>query len=485
MDGSIDAASRHDRASYENDVHSRLNPTRHARIFAPRHADDIAVLLQAARRQHRRIAIAGARHAMGGQQFADGGWLIDTRALDGILDFDADGGRVRVGAGIQWPALQCFLAAHRDRHGRGWSIRQKQTGADDFSLGGALAANIHGRGLDLPPFVDDIEAFTLVKPDGAVVTVDRAREPELFSLAVGGYGLFGAVVDLTLRLVPRRIVRRRVELLRRRELADAFVQARDDGAHYGDFQFAIDPAGDDFLDLGVFARYEALAEGGPPETSARHLSADDWHSLLALAHTDKREAFRRYSDFYLATDGQRYGSDDHQFGVYLDGYHDAIDAALGHAGSEMITELYVPLAGLDAFLGQIADDCRRHRTDLVYGTVRLIRRDRETVLAWAREDWACIVLNLHVHHDADGRARMRADLQRLIDRALDFGGSFYLTYHREARADQLRAAYPRIDDFFAAKDRYDPDGVLDSDWHRALRATLANAHVPAMRRPAA
>jgi FAD/FMN-containing dehydrogenase len=139
----------------------------------------------------------------------------------------------------------------------------------------------------------------------------------------------------------------------------------------------------------------------------------------------------------------------------------------------MITELYVPLADLDAFLGLVANDCRRHGTDLVYGTVRLIRRDRETVLAWAREDWACIVLNLHVHHDADGRTRMRADLQRLIDRALGFGGSFYLTYHREARADQSRAAYPRIDAFLAAKDRHDPDGVLDSDWHRALRATLS------------
>lgn len=469
----MDGAPRHDRTPHENDVHSRLNPTRHARIFAPRHADDLSELLQAARRQHRRIAVAGARHAMGGQQFAEGGWLIDTRALDGILDFDAVGGRVRVAAGIRWPALQDFLAAQRDRHGRGWSIRQKQTGADDFSLGGALAANIHGRGLDMAPFVDDIEAFTLVKPDGTVVSVDRTREPELFALAVGGYGLFGVVVDLTLRLAPRRIVRRRVDLLRRRELAAAFAQARDDGARYGDFQFAIDPADDGFLDLGVFARYEPLAEGGPPETPARHLSVEDWRTLLSLAHTDKREAFRRYSAFYLATDGQRYGSDDHQFGVYLDGYHDAIDATLGHTGSEMITELYVPLADLDAFLGLVADDSRRHGTDLVYGTVRLIRRDRETLLAWAREDWACIVLNLHVHHDADGRARMRADLQRLIDRALQFGGSFYLTYHREARADQLRAAYPHIDRFLAAKDRHDPDGVLDSDWHRALRATLS------------
>ena len=34
-------------------------------------------------------------------------------------------------------------------------IVQKQTGADRLTIGGALAANIHGRGLRLQPFVAD------------------------------------------------------------------------------------------------------------------------------------------------------------------------------------------------------------------------------------------------------------------------------------------------------------------------------------------
>ncbi|MFD0725219.1 FAD-binding oxidoreductase [Lysobacter brunescens] len=457
----------------ENDVHSGLNPTRHLRAFAPRDVDEVVDLLQAARRQGRRLAVAGARHAMGGQQFAEGGWLLDTQQLSGVHAFDPVSGRVRVGAGTRWPALQAFLAGQRDREGQGWAIRQKQTGADDFSIGGALAANIHGRGLDQRPFVDDIEAFTLVRPDGQVVEVDRQRAPHLFSLAVGGYGLFGVVTDVTLRLAPRRVLQRRVSLLRRGELMHAFEQARSDGALYGDFQFSIDPDDERFLDDGIFACYYPTHLRDFASSPKHHLSAEQFRSLLMLAHTDKREAFERYCAFYLTTHGQHYGSDDHQFGVYLDGYHRDIDRALGHVGSEMITELYVPPGDLDAFLGQVADDCRRHGTDIVYGTVRMIRRETDTLLAWAREDWACVVLNLHVRHDEAGRQRMRADTQRLIDRALAFGGSFYLTYHREARADQLRAAYPRIDAFLEAKSRIDPDHVLDSDWHRALRATLS------------
>lgn len=452
-----------------NDVHSRLNPTLHARILRPADASQVADALHAATRAGQHVAVAGARHAMGGQQFAEGGWLLDCGAMDGIHGFDTERGLLCCGAGIRWPAVQRFLAGHRDAQGAGWALRQKQTGADDFSLGGALAANIHGRGLDLRPFVEDIEAFTLVTPDGGVHAVDRRASPELFALAVGGYGMFGVVTDVTLRLMPRRILVRRVSLLRRDALATAFEQARSDGALYGDFQFAIDPDSRDFLDLGVFSTY-APTDG--PADAALHLEPAQWRELLTLAHTDKSAAFRRYSDFYLATDGQRYGSDDHQFGVYLDDYHDGVDACLGHRGSELITELYVPREAIGGFLGVLAEDCRRHRTELVYGTVRQIRAEHETRLRWARRDWACVVLNLHVRHDADGLRKVRADMQRLIDHALDAGGSFYLTYHRHARPDQLRAAYPGIDEMMAAKHRLDPAGVLASDWYRGVSAAL-------------
>lgn len=450
-----------------NDVHSRLNPTRHERVLQPANSSEVIACLEAARQQQRRIAVAGARHAMGGQQFAQGQWLIDTRRMSGVMAFDAHRGLITAGAGTRWPEIRDFL----DQAGSDWAIRQKQTGADDFSLGGALGSNIHGRGLDRPPLVDDIESFTLVDPQGHVRRVNRHDDPERFALAIGGYGLFGIVTDVTLRLETRRTLQRRTCLLRRSELATAFTQARNDGACFGDFQFAIDPHSPDFLDLGVFACYLPSEQYAKP-SAALHLDTADWHDLLHLAHTDKSEAFRRYSAFYLATDGQCYGSDEHQFGVYLDGYHERIDRCLGHIGSELITELYVPLPALEAMLATLAEDCRKFGVDVIYGTVRLIRKDNETVLAWARQDWACIVLNVHVRHADNARQRAREDMRRLIDHALSFGGSFYLTYHRHARADQLRAAYPRIDAFLAAKRVHDPEGLLVSDWYQHLAATL-------------
>jgi FAD/FMN-containing dehydrogenase len=412
---------------------------------------------------------------MGGQQFLEDGWLLDSRRMSGVLDFDSDQGLVQVAAGTRWPALQRFLSARRDGNGDGWSIAQKQTGADDFSLGGSLSSNIHGRGLDRPPMVADIERFTLVLPQGCALEVDRQREPELFALAVGGYGQFGVVTDLTVRLTPRQSLVRRVSMLRRDELAEAFDRSREAGARFGDFQFAIDPQSPDFLDLGVFATY-LPGEDAPARAAAapaRSLAAAEWQELLRLAHVDKREAFRRYSAFYLETDGQRYASDDHQFGVYLEGYHAALDAGLGHRGSEVITELYVPPQRIAAFLGELAELCRAQQMDVVYGTVRQIRCDAETVLSWARQDWACVVLNLHLQHDQHGMVMLNRHLRQLYALALQFGGSFYLTYGLHATAEQLRAAYPRIDEFVVAKQRLDPGDVLLSNWFERLRRLLS------------
>ena len=134
----------------------------------------------------------------------------------------------------------------------------------------------------------------------------------------------------------------------------------------------------------------------------------------------------------------------------------------------MIAELYVPRDRLADFLAAAACELRRLEADVVYGTVRLVERDDETLLAWAREPWACIVFNLHVEHDRAGLERAATAFRCLNDLALVRGGSFYLTYHRWATRAQLAAAYPRLAEFLRAKRAHDPDELFQSDWYRWL-----------------
>ncbi len=405
---------------------------------------------------------------MGGQQFGTDTVLVDTRALDRVLVLDRESGRVTVEGGIQWPALLNYLESTQRGATRSWGIVQKQTGADRLTLAGALSCNAHGRGLTFPPIVDQVESLDLLNPGGDVVTCSRSDNAELLSLVIGGYGLFGVITRIVLRLRPRCKVHRVVGLAKTSGLMDRMSERIRDGFEYGDFQFAIDADDESFLGHGVLSCYEPVADDAPLTEDPIHFSRQDWLGLAVAAHSDKRGAFQRYVDTYLRTSGQIYWSDSQMSGPYLDGYHEHVDQVLGREvkGTEMITELHVPRDRFDPFM-EAARQLLRHRgAEVIYGTVRLIERDRETFLAWAREPYACVVLNLHVDHTKQGIASNQETFRRLIDVAIDHGGSYYLAYHRWARRDQVERCYPKMSAFLEAKRRHDPEEVFQSDWYR-------------------
>jgi FAD/FMN-containing dehydrogenase len=452
-----------------NDIHSQLNGAEVAEVVDVDSVEAVQAALGRARASGLAVAIAGGRHAMGGQQFCDGGMLIDVRALDRVLEIDESAGTITVEGGVQWPAL---LSALGDTP---WAIAQKQTGADRLSIGGAIAANAHGRGLTMRPFVHDLERFTLVDANGEVRECSREENAELFSLVAGGYGLFGVVTSATLRLARRCKLERVVEVRGLEGLTGAFAERIESGFTYGDFQFAIDPESDDFLQRGVFSCYRPVDDATPIPSGQKALSRAEWAELLLLTHTDKAEAFERYAEHYLQTSGQLYFSDAHQYGDYVDGYHAELDTVLQaeYRASEMITEIYVPRDRLSDFMAAVAADFREHEVDVIYGTVRLIERDEISFLAWAREPWACIIFNLHTVHSPAGLAHAADAFRRLIDRAIERGGSYFLTYHRWATAEQLLACYPQFREFLDLKRAYDPDERFQSDWYRHYRDALA------------
>lgn len=461
-------------AEVVNDVHARLNATRVRAVIDARSVAGVRDVIQAAA-PHEAICIAGGRHAMGGQQFAENGLLLDTRRFDRVIALDTEQGLVEVESGIQWPALVRRLQELQPGSAAPWTIRQKQTGADRLSIGGALSANVHGRGLTMCPFIADVDSFTIVDADGVLRRCSRTENRELFRLTIGGYGLFGFIATVTLRLVRRRRLRREVEVITADRLIDAFEDRIRAGHLYGDFQFAIDPGSPDFLHRGILSTYVPAAKWSGEPRVGLTLTAAQWRQLLLLAHVDKTRAFELYAAHYVASAGQEYWSDEHQLSIYLDDYHVDVDARLGAhgydaAGTEMITELYVPPDRLAAFLDTVREDFREHEVDLIYGTIRLVERDDESFLPWARQRSAGVIFNLHTPHTPEGLAASAATLRRLIDHAIAEGGSYYLTYHRHARRDQLLACYPELPEMLRLKRAYDPAQKFQSEWYRAIAA---------------
>src|SRR5437763_4188176 len=457
-----------------NDVHAQLNRTRVRELLRPRTSDELAEIVHSASRKGLPISVSGCRHSMGGQQFATDSICIDARSLDRVISFDQERGLIEAEAGIQWPKLiRTYLDAQADK-AKQWGIAQKQTGADTFTLGGSLSSNVHGRGLAMKPLISNIESFTLINADGKTICCSRDENKELFGLALGGYWLFGLIDSVTLRLVPRQKLRRVVEIIRGGDLPKRFEERIAQKFLYGDFQFSGDEKSPDFLQRGVFSCYQPIDEH-EPIVAKKELRDDDWLELLRLAYTDREKAFKRYRDYYLSTNGQAYWSDTNQLSAYLPNYAQKLREQIGGEESSLIiTEIYVPRTDLPEFLALAAELLRSNHTIVIYGTVRLIEKDDESFLAWAKKSYACIIFNLLTLHTPAGIEASARSFRGLIDLAIARGGSYYLTYHKFAKPEQLVACYPQFKQFLDLKRKYDPPERFQSDWYRHYRRVLGS-----------
>jgi FAD/FMN-containing dehydrogenase len=411
-----------------NDVHSGLNKTLVAKIERPPAADRLREVIVAAREARLPVSIGGGRHAMGGQQFGRATIHVDMTGLDRVIDFDRESGEVEVESGIQWPQLVDWLEKEQGTGSRPWEIVQRQTGADRVCVGGALAANAHGRGFAKKPIVEDVLAFTLMNPSGELLRCSRTENSDLFRLAVGGYGLFGPMTTVRLKLGPRRRVERVTDTVETKDLARHFDERIADGFVSGDLQLTTDLDSEAALREGISVCDRPVADDAPNGSSSSS-------SRLTRDPDESDEPPN---------------------------------------SSEMITEICVPRGELPVFLEDVRADFLEHDVTPVRGMVRLIERDDETYLPWAKDRFACVTFGLRVDHDRRGLKKAPDDFRRLIDRGLERGGGYYLAYHRWAARRQVLAGYPELPEFLRLKQEHDPEERFQSEWYRHYRTMFAD-----------
>ncbi len=462
-------------ATLFRDVHSGLHSTRVARSLRPTTRAGVSQAVRAARAAGARMAVAGTRHSAGGQQVLEGGWLLDLRSLDRVLGLDPEAGLLTVESGATWPRILDYLATTWSEDGSGWTIAQKQTGADEISIGGSLAANAHGRALVQPPLVADIERFVIVDAAGNERIVSRTENAAFFRLAIGGYGLLGPVVEVTLRLRERVKVQRIVST---ESVEDAMQLLRDRGVTgdlYGEFSLSIDPESyTNYLRRGVLTTWRRVDFGTAVSDDRARWSPADWHRLRGLAHQDPWEASRALEDHVVRTDGMIEWADLAQMGSYRPGYHAELEAA-GQArpGSEVFTEVFLPTANVAGYMSAARAILRSEVIPpVIRSTIRLVGADEVTLLPYARDPRAAILFELHVEDTPVGRDLAGATARQLMAEALERDGTFHLAHHRWARGSQMVEAYPAFEDFLRIKRTLDPDERFQSDWYRHWKRLL-------------
>ena len=159
-------------------------------VYRPTTNEEAAHALADAAQRGLTVAHRGRGNSYGDLALNEGGALLETEALTGILTFDTEKGELRARAGTTVEELW------KEAIPRGWWL-PVVPGTMKVTLGGALAVNIHGKNnLAVGAIGEHVAAATLLTGSGEVRTVAGASLVGV----VGGLGLSGTILDATLRL---------------------------------------------------------------------------------------------------------------------------------------------------------------------------------------------------------------------------------------------------------------------------------------------
>jgi len=433
--------------------YSRLHPVKVERVVQGKEEEQLIAMVQEAKKKKWTISIAGQRHSQGGHTYYKDGIVIDMTSYNQILDFDPTAKRIRVQAGATWKDIQDKINPY------GLSVKTMQS-QNLFTVGGSISINAHGRDIRNNSLINSVESFRLLTADGQIIQVSRTDNADLFPLALGGYGLFGVILDVTLTLT--------VDEMYRIETDDKTVEAysdyfRDQVLGNQDIRMhiaRISVAPSSFLtEMYVmnYIRDESLALEEHNKLRARENGVIPSKLMFNVNRSFDwgKDAFWKLQKFYFsklqnsAISRNNAMRSESEFMEYRT------------AGSgDLLQEYFIPVDEFAGFVNSMKEVLSESDLNLLNITIRYVNHDEEAMLSYAREDMFALVCLFHMSLSAQAQIESKAAIQKIIDEVIRHRGTYYLPYAAYPSLQQFQTVYPRSAEFFAKKDQYDPEHLF-------------------------
>jgi FAD/FMN-containing dehydrogenase len=450
------------RAGFIDDA-SCLNRTAVAGIATIRSEDDLAAALRLARQRGWKVSAAGCRHSMGGQAFGRGNLVLDMREFNRI-EIDKPRRVMKVQAGAIWTDVQSRL----DREALAVIAMQSYSG---FTVGGSLSVNAHGVAHRPGVLAATVRSIRVMLGDGDIVVVGPAENADLFRHVIGGYGLFGVILDAELDVTDNAFYRREITYADYRSIPGIYAEIERLGdavaLMYG--RFSVDSA--DYLQTIDLHRFMRLAEPLAPTPLPPESYTGLKRFTLNVSKTGRlgrwlRWELERNLEPRLETCVTRSEALSEPEACLVTRNQEMFDSG-GYlenrlTSTDILQEYFVPPSAGPRFIDGLRDIVAKTEVNLLNVTLRMVPADRTTALPYAPADRVGFVLYFNQALERVPSETLWRATQQLIDLALDCGGRFYLPYQLAYSREQLLHSYPEIPAFFATKRRYDPTGLFSN-----------------------
>lgn len=447
---------------------SCLNKTSIYGVVKVTSVDDIKNALQFARDNKIKITPAGEHHSMGGQSFSQGGLVLDMKNFNQIK-LDKEHKIANVQTGATWKQLQEAL----DKEGL--SVIAMQS-INIFSIGGTLSVNAHGIAHDPGQVAPTVRSMRIMLSNGQIKNASPTENIELFKSALGGYGLIGIILDVDLDVTENEIYAYKTNMMDYKDFPAFYEKNIANNKNLGLFYGRISLSPTSYLTETAIHTYEKTDNSGL--VPALNTSQHNWLQRLIINFSKTGNIGRWFrwnmekigdSKFLhqCITRNEAMSQPD----VICDvGRNQEMYDAMGYLknrlpDTDILQEYFIPPDKMPQFIDSLRNVVQTNGANLLNVTIRIVHKDTITALPYAKGDRFAFVLYFNQKFNDKESKILQKTTSDLIDAATAVDGAYYLPYQLYYTPEQLRKAYPEVNQFFATKNKYDPLALLSNQWY--------------------
>jgi FAD/FMN-containing dehydrogenase len=396
-----------------------------------------------------------ARHTMGGHSLPPNGTALSLSQSS--IKADPASKTYRVAAGTRWQTVIREL----DKIGFSPVVMQSN---NDFGVASTFAVNAHGWPAPHAPAGSTVRSIRMMIPDGTIQTCSRTHNVELFRHAMGGYGLFGIILDLKLDMVPNARLEPKFEPMPGKDVGTSLATILKSDATIQMAYGRLDVSLDRFFRQGMLITYRPTSDQQnlPPATGSGLISHVSRFIFRNQLESDFGKRVRWWTETALGpelVDESTRNSLLNEPVITLDDNDPK--------RTDILHEYFVSPDRFADFIKACQEVIPASFQQLLNVTVRYVDTDKDSVLAYATEPRIASVMMFSQEMTERGEADMAWMTRRLIERVIELGGSYYLPYRPHASVEQLKRAYPKAVEFAAFKRQIDKDMIFRNHfWDR-------------------
>lgn len=442
-------------------------------LVQPRSAEEIYSAFQLAKKMGVTVTARGAGRSYNDAALAGGGVVLDMSAMNQILEWDQATGQIRCEPGVTLEQLWQHVEPH------GW-WPPVVSGTMKTTLGGCLAANIHGKNnFKMGPIGEHVVEFTAVLPTGAEIVCTPTKNADLFYAMISGYGMLGIFVSITLQMKRIHSGLLTVDALPAHNLREQLSVLLDGAPNHDYIVGWLDTmTGGKSLGRGQIhaARYLHEGEDPNPQETMKLKNQILPPRIFGVFPKGLLHYFMRpfgnnlgwwgvNTAKYIASLRKHTFRQPHAAFHFLLDYVPNWELSYGRGGLIQY-QSFLPKETAEAAWTDILQLSIKNRLPSYLGVTKRHRPDK--FLLTHSVDGFSLAMDFKV---TDGtRTKLRSMLHDFDKIVLANGGRFYFAKNSETTAETALAFYGKetVDKFKKLKKRCDPNGLLESDLYRRI-----------------